>query len=144
MRASFATLAISNHLGISSLAQMLTIGISLMLAANLTVLPALLTLVQIDTLTPFLLITVGLGTVQFIVGNVVEPAFMGKSLNLSSFMIILSLAFWGMIWGIPGMFLSVPIMVVTAIICARFEGLRGIAIFLCADCTQLATNSGKK
>ena len=58
--------------------------------------PALLTLVQFDTLTPFLLITVGLGTVQFIVGNVVEPAFMGKSLNLSSFMIILSLTFWGM------------------------------------------------
>lgn len=105
--------------------------------------PALLTLVQFDTLTPFLLITVGLGSVQFIVGNVIEPAFMGKSLNLSSFMIILSLTFWGMIWGIPGMFLSVPIMVVIAIICARFEGLRGIAVMLCADCNQLAPNSAK-
>ena len=106
--------------------------------------PALLTLVQFDTLTPFLLISVGLGSVQFIVGNVVEPAFMGKSLNLSSFMIILSLTFWGMIWGIPGMFLSVPIMVVTAIICAHFEGLRAIAVFLSADCSQLASSSGKK
>ncbi len=105
--------------------------------------PALLTLVQFDTLTPFFLITVGLGTVQFVVGNVIEPAFMGKSLNLSSFMIVLSLTFWGLVWGIPGMFLSVPIMVVTAIICARFEGLRGIAVFLCADCTQLASNNDK-
>jgi predicted PurR-regulated permease PerM len=95
--------------------------------------PALLTLVQFDTLTPFLLITLGLGVVQFIIGNVIEPAFMGKSLNLSSFMIVLSLTFWGLIWGIPGMFLSVPIMVVIAIICARFKGLRGIAVVLSAD-----------
>jgi predicted PurR-regulated permease PerM len=97
------------------------------------VFPALLTLVQFDTLTPFLLITLGLGTVQFVVGNIIEPAYMGKSLNLSSLMILLSLTFWGLIWGIPGMFLSVPIMVVTAIICARFEGLRGIAVALSAD-----------
>ena len=106
--------------------------------------PAMLTLVQFDTLTPFLIITLGLGTVQFIVGNVVEPAFMGKSLNLSSFMIILSLTFWGMIWGIPGMFLSVPIMVVIAIICARFEGLRVISVVLCADVDLLASNTNRK
>ena len=75
----------------------------------------------------------GLGTVQFVVGSVVEPAYVGKSLNLSSFMIILSLTFWGILWGIPGMFLSVPIMMVTAIFCSRFEGLRWIAIVLSAD-----------
>jgi len=102
--------------------------------------PALLTLVQFDTLTPFLLITVGLGSVQFIIGNVVEPAFMGKSLNLSSFVIVLSLTFWGLVWGIPGMFLSVPIMVVIAIICARFSGLRGIAVILSADVALLTPN----
>jgi predicted PurR-regulated permease PerM len=102
--------------------------------------PALLTLVQFDTLTPFLLITVGLGAVQFIVGNVVEPAFMGKSLNLSSFMIVLSLTFWGLLWGIPGMFLSVPIMVMTAIVCARFEGLRGIAVVLSAEGALLTSS----
>lgn len=96
-------------------------------------LPALLTLVQFDTLTPFLIITLGLGAVQFIIGNLVEPALMGKSLNLSSFMIILSLTFWGMLWGIPGMFLSVPIMVMLAIVCANFDSLRGIAIVLSAD-----------
>jgi predicted PurR-regulated permease PerM len=106
--------------------------------------PALLTLVQFDTLTPFLLITVGLGTVQFIVGNVIEPAFMGKSLNLSSFMIVLSLTFWGMIWGIPGMLLSVPIMVITAIICSRFEGLRSIAVVLSLDGSLLRSNTEKE
>lgn len=96
-------------------------------------LPALLTLVQFDTLTPFLVIAAGLGAVQFVIGNLLEPALMGKSLNLSSFMIILSLTFWGMLWGIPGMFLSVPIMVMFAIICARFDSLRGLAVILSAD-----------
>jgi predicted PurR-regulated permease PerM len=96
-------------------------------------LPALLTLVQFDTLTPFIIITLGLGAVQFTIGNLVEPALMGKSLNLSSFMIILSLTFWGLLWGIPGMFLSVPIMVMLAIVCSRFDSLRGIAVILSAD-----------
>jgi AI-2 transport protein TqsA len=96
-------------------------------------LPALLTLVQFDTLMPFMYIAVGLGAVQFTIGNVIEPALMGKSLNLSSLMIILSLTFWGLLWGIPGMLLSVPIMVMFAIVCAKFDKLRGIAIILSAD-----------
>ncbi len=96
-------------------------------------LPALLTLVQFDTLTPFLVIALGLGALQFAIGNVVEPALMGKSLNLSSLMIILSLTFWGMLWGIPGMFLSVPIMVMLAIVCAKFDSLRSIAVILSVD-----------
>ena len=104
--------------------------------------PALLTLVQFDTLTPFFIITAGLGAVQFIVGNIVEPAFMGKSLNLSSFMIVLSLTFWGLLWGIPGMFLSVPIMVVTAIVCSNFEGLSGFAVILSADPSLIKPGAG--
>ncbi len=96
-------------------------------------LPALLTLVQFDNFTPFLMVTVGLGATQFVIGNVVEPAYMGRSLNLSSFMIILSLTFWGLIWGIPGMFLSVPIMVVFAIVCSHFDELRWIAVLLSSD-----------
>jgi len=106
--------------------------------------PALLTLVQFDTLTPFFLITVGLGIVQFIVGNVIEPAYLGKSLNLSSLMIVLSLTFWGMIWGIPGMLLSVPIMVMVSIICVRFESLRGIAVVLSLDGELLSSNTEKE
>jgi predicted PurR-regulated permease PerM len=103
-------------------------------------LPALLTLVQFDDFTPFLMVTVGLGTTQFVIGNVVEPAYMGRSLNLSSFMIVLSLTFWGLIWGIPGMFLSVPIMVVFAIVCSHFDELRWIAVLLSSD-GQLMTSA---
>lgn len=103
--------------------------------------PALLTLVQFDTLTPFLITTLSLLTIQIIVGNVIEPAYMGKSLNLSPLMIILSLTFWGILWGIPGMFLSVPLMVVTTIICSRFESLRWVAVVLSADGTVNATEN---
>ena len=95
--------------------------------------PALLALVQFETLTPFLIAVLGLGAAQFFIGNVVEPAMMGSSLNLSSFVIILSLTFWGMIWGIAGMVLCVPITVIVAIVCANFERLRWIAVLLSAD-----------
>jgi predicted PurR-regulated permease PerM len=105
--------------------------------------PALLTLVQFDTLMPFFIVVAGLGTVEFVIGNVIEPAYMGKSLNMSSFMILLSLSFWGAIWGLPGMFLSVPLMVVTAIVCAHFVGLRWIAVMLSAD-GQLLSDSPRR
>ena len=105
-------------------------------------LPALLTLVQFDNFTPFLIVTIGLGTTQFIIGSVLEPAYMGRSLNLSSFMILLSLTFWGLIWGIPGMFLSVPMMVVFAIICSHVDQLRWIAVLLSKD-GELMTASAR-
>jgi predicted PurR-regulated permease PerM len=95
--------------------------------------PALLTLVQFDTITPFLIVAIGLGGTQFVIGNVIEPTYVGKSLNLSSLMILLALSFWGTVWGLPGMFLAVPLMVMTGIVCAQFRGLRWIAVILSAD-----------
>lgn len=97
------------------------------------VFPALLALVQFETITPFIYVVLGLGSTQFIIGNLLEPAFMGRSLNLSSFVIIISLTFWGMIWGLPGMVLSVPIMVTVAIICSYIPTLHWIAVVLSAD-----------
>jgi predicted PurR-regulated permease PerM len=97
------------------------------------VFPALLTLVQFDTITPFLIVAIGLGGTQFVIGNVIEPTYVGKSLNLSSLMILLALSFWGTVWGLPGMFLAVPLMVMTGIVCAQFRGLRWIAVILSAD-----------
>ena len=71
------------------------------------------------------------GLMRYIViGNVLDPVLLGQTLRLSSFGIILSLAFWGAIWGIAGMFLAVPIMVAAMIICAHIPWLRPIAILL--------------
>ena len=58
---------------------------------------------------------------------------MGKSLNLSSLVVIISLAVWGSIWGVTGMFLCVPITVIMMIILAEFRQTRPVAILLSAD-----------
>ncbi|KEO60692.1 hypothetical protein DT23_12680 [Thioclava indica] len=71
-----------------------------------------------------------IGVLQFIIGNVIDPMLMGHALRLSSFGIIISLAFWGAVWGLPGMFLAVPIMVAMMIICAQSPTLRPLAVLL--------------
>jgi AI-2 transport protein TqsA len=98
-----------------------------------TALPALLALLQFDTLTPFLLILFLVGGIQMIVGSFVEPNLMGRSLNISPLVVLLSLVIWGSIWGIPGMFLCVPITVVLMIVLYRFERTRWIAQLLSKD-----------
>jgi AI-2 transport protein TqsA len=95
--------------------------------------PALLTLVQFDHLTPFFIVLFGIGAIQIIMANAVEPAMMGRSLNLSPLVVIVSLTVWGTIWGVVGMFLCVPIMVVLLIILAHFESTRPIAVLLSAN-----------
>jgi predicted PurR-regulated permease PerM len=70
------------------------------------------------------------GLLQFVIGNVIDPMLMGHALRLSSFGIIISLAFWGAVWGLPGMFLAVPIMVALMISCAQSPTLRPLAVML--------------
>jgi len=70
------------------------------------------------------------GGLQFVIGNIIDPMLMGHALRLSSFGIIISLAFWGAVWGLPGMFLAVPIMVALMIVCAQSPTLRPLAVML--------------
>jgi predicted PurR-regulated permease PerM len=65
--------------------------------------------------------------------NAVEPRLVGRSLNLSSLVIIVSLVFWGLVWGVLGMFLCVPFMVIINIALSKFDATRPIAILLSAD-----------
>lgn len=95
-----------------------------------TCLVALVTYVQLSDAAPTLAIFLIVGTIQFVNGNVIDPMLMGRALRLSSFGIIISLAFWGAVWGIPGMFLSVPIMVGLMIVCSEIPALRPVAILL--------------
>ncbi|MBE0413906.1 AI-2E family transporter [Yoonia sp.] len=95
-----------------------------------TVLISLMAHVQIGDATITLLIFTISGIIQFINGSIIDPMLMGHALRLSSFGIILSLAFWGAVWGIPGMFLSVPIMVMLLVVCSHVPHLRPFAILL--------------
>lgn len=98
-----------------------------------TAFPCLLALIQFQTWWPFLEITVGIVAIQFVVGNFLEPKLLGSSLNLSPFVILFALGLWGSIWGVLGMFLSVPITVMLMIIFAHFEATRPFAIMLSQD-----------
>lgn len=71
--------------------------------------------------------------VQFVIGNILDPLLLGQTLRLSTFGIILALAFWGAVWGIAGTFLAVPIMVAVMICCAHVAWLRPLAIMLSHD-----------
>jgi AI-2 transport protein TqsA len=95
-----------------------------------TAFPAALALIQFQSWWPFVEITSGVVAIQFIVGNFLEPRLLGKSLNLSPLVILFALALWGSIWGILGMFLSVPITVMMMIIFAHFDMTRPIAVLL--------------
>jgi AI-2 transport protein TqsA len=71
-----------------------------------------------------------LTAIQFGVGQVLDPLLLGRALRLSSFGIIISLAFWAAVWGIAGMFLAVPIMVALMIVCSHIPKLRPVAVLL--------------
>lgn len=93
-------------------------------------LPALFAIIQFGGYSESLIILFSVGSIQFIAGNIVEPKIMGNTMNVSPIVVILSLGFWGFIWGLPGMFLSVPITVIMVIIFSKFRSTRGIAIIL--------------
>ncbi|NNE67167.1 MAG: AI-2E family transporter [Pyrinomonadaceae bacterium] len=96
-----------------------------------TLFPSALALIQFEnTFAPFVVILVGVGAIQVIVGNLVEPRMMGSSLNISSLVVILSLSLWGTMWGITGMILCVPITVILMIVFAQFPSTRPVAILL--------------
>lgn len=98
-----------------------------------TAFPAALALVQFQSWVPFLEVTSGIIAVQFVVGNFLEPRLLSKSLNLSPLVILIALSIWGAIWGVLGMFLSVPITVMMMIVFAHFDATRPIAVLLSQD-----------
>lgn len=95
-----------------------------------TLFPAVFCLLQFGEISPALLVLFIVGAIQIVVGNVLEPKLMGSSMNLSALVTILALSFWGAIWGITGMILSIPITVIMVIIFSQFPSTRPVAIML--------------
>lgn len=95
--------------------------------------PSVLSLVQFDSFTPFFIVIFSLVAIQMLIGNILEPKLMGSSLNLSPLVVMLSLSLWGSIWGIAGMFLSVPFTVILMIIFSQFAKTKPVAILLSQD-----------
>ena len=100
------------------------------IGAVAVLLPALMALLQFGTFTPFLIIAISLGALHFVLANVVSTIMLGRTLDLSPLALILSLTFWGLIWGVGGLFLAVPITGALAIVCRHVEGLNWVGIAL--------------
>jgi len=95
-----------------------------------TIPPILVAIFQFGGLFPAVWVAALLITIQISWGNIIEPAFMGKSLNMSPLVVIISLIFWGFIWGPIGMILAVPISSAIKIVCANIESLQPVSIMM--------------
>ena len=95
-----------------------------------TIPPVLVAFFQHGSLFPALWVTLLLLANQMTIGNLVEPRVMGKSLNLSPLVVIVSLIFWGFIWGPVGMVLAVPISATIQIVCTNIDSLKPIGVFM--------------
>lgn len=105
-------------------------------------LPTLFGLVELDTLWKPLVIFVGMEAVHFVASHVILPRMQGKNLNIDPLVVLLSLAFWGVIFGVAGAFLSTPLTVIVMAVCAEFPATRGIAVLLSSDGRPYSAKTG--
>lgn len=72
----------------------------------------------------------GYFAVNMVLGNIVEPLVMGRQLRLSPLVVVLSLIFWGWVWGAVGMVLAVPITMSVRILLEQSPDLRWAAVLI--------------
>ena len=84
-----------------------------------TLLPLPVILLQFGYGIPFIVIISLTSAIQLVVGNIIDPKLMGDNLGLHPVVILLSLLFWGFVWGVPGMFLSVPMTAIIKLLLSR-------------------------
>jgi predicted PurR-regulated permease PerM len=94
------------------------------------VLPIILSVLQFPGSYLPVFAALSLIVIQIIIGSYLDPEMMGNRFNLSPILIILSLFFWGYVWGLVGAFLAVPITAVIKIIAQNIEPLKPVAILM--------------
>lgn len=95
-----------------------------------TVLPVAFVLVEVQSFGAVLVALVGVGMTQFVVGNILVPRLFGDRLNVSLFVVLLSIFSFGALWGLTGMFVAMPVTAMLIIAFGHFEATRPIAILL--------------
>jgi predicted PurR-regulated permease PerM len=94
-----------------------------------TLLPTLFAAAQFESLYAALV----LNLLQFVIGSSIEPRVAGSAVSVSPFMVLFAVFFWGMLWGVAGAFIGVPILIALATVAARHPVTRPIAVLLSAD-----------
>jgi AI-2 transport protein TqsA len=95
-----------------------------------TLLPLSLAMIQLDSFVSVLWLGVSLMSVQFLIGNVLDPKFVGDRIGISPVTILFALVAWSWMWGLVGMFLAVPLTVLIKIILENIEPLRFVAVLM--------------
>ncbi len=106
------------------------------------VLPVLLTMAQFGSLSTTLIVTALLAATQAFVGNLLEPKMVGHKVNMSPFVVVVALAFWSSIWGIPGAILAIPLTSIMAIVFGSFAHTRPLAVLLADDVSVFEQTTG--
>jgi len=105
-----------------------------------TLLPTLFAAAQFESFSAALVVFIGLNLLQFVIGSYIEPRVAGTAVSVSPFMVLFAVFFWGMLWGISGAFIGVPILIAFATVCARHPPTRPIAVLLSADADSRPTD----
>jgi predicted PurR-regulated permease PerM len=95
-----------------------------------TLLPAVFAIAQLDTWQAVILVFIGLTTIQFLIGNYIEPLAAGAALSISPLVVVFAVFFFGLLWGIPGALIGVPIMLTIIAICAEYPSSRWVSTLL--------------
>lgn len=104
--------------------------------------PVVLSVAQFGSLLTSLVLAVLLIAVQTVMGYIVEPRLIGRQMNLSPLVVLMSLSIWTALWGVPGAILSVPMTAVLAIILAGFDQTRFLAVLL-AERIEVPAEAGR-
>jgi predicted PurR-regulated permease PerM len=93
-------------------------------------LPSLITTIQFPGYLMPLGVIACLGAMHLTISNFIEPKYLGERLDLSFFVIFLSLFFWGWMWGAPGVLLAVPVTASIKIVLERVPATSRLALLL--------------
>jgi len=95
-----------------------------------TAFPTMFAIAQFESWQMAIVVFVGLNIIQFIIGSYLEPLLTGASLAISPFAVVFAVFFWSLIWGIPGAFIGVPILIVFIVYCAQAPSSRWLTVLL--------------
>ena len=105
-----------------------TINFVQMIGSFVTIiLCSLFAFVELELSMTLLYFIISISGVQVLFGSILEPIFMGKSFSINIIVVLIALMFWGFIWGVPGMILSIPLTVFIKIILEQYERTKPIA-----------------
>lgn len=94
---------------------------------------SLVALLTFDTLAQAMVVPISFAVITLLEGQFLQPLVIGRHFALNPVLVVVSLLFWGWLWGVPGMLVAVPVLVIMKVLCLHIERLGHIGEFLSSD-----------